>query len=311
MTNYPHSYHLPVLLPDVIKFLITDPEGIYLDGTLGGGGHAEEILKVLKEKSLYIGVDQDLEAIQYAESRLNKYPNIRIHQSNFAEFGNVLDKLDLKEIDGILLDLGVSSHQIDAAERGFSYMQDAPLDMRMDQESQKTAGYLLNNLDEKELSNIFFLFGEERKSRQIARKIVDYRQSTPIDRSEQLKQIIDRVIPGRFAVKSYARIFQALRIAVNQELQFLEEALQAIVNYLKTGGRCVIISYHSLEDRIVKNFLRKKANPCTCPPDFPICVCGLEPEFKILTSRAVMASEMEIRNNPRSRSARLRVGEKL
>ena len=157
MTDHPHSYHLPVLLPDVIKFLITDPEGIYLDGTLGGGGHAEEILKVLKEKSLYIGVDQDLEAIQYAESRLNKYPNIRIHQSNFAEFGNVLDKLDLKEIDGILLDLGVSSHQIDAAERGFSYMQDAPLDMRMDQESQKTAGYLLNNLDEKELSNIFFL----------------------------------------------------------------------------------------------------------------------------------------------------------
>jgi 16S rRNA (cytosine1402-N4)-methyltransferase len=311
MTDHSHSYHLPVFLPDVINFLITDPGGIYLDGTLGGGGHAEEILKILENKSLYIGVDQDLEAIRYAEARLKKYSNFRVQQSNFAEFGNVLDRLDLKKIDGILLDLGVSSHQIDAAERGFSYMQDAPLDMRMDQGSQKTAGYLLNNLDEKELSDIFFLFGEERKSRQIARRIVEYRQSTPIDRSEQLKQIIDRVIPSRFAIKSYARIFQALRIAVNHELQFLQEALEDIVKYLKTGGRCVVISYHSLEDRIVKNFLRDKANPCTCAPDFPICVCGLEPEFKILTSRPVMASEIEIQKNPRSRSARLRVGEKL
>ncbi len=311
MTDHPYSYHLPVLLPDVIKFLVTDPGGIYLDGTLGGGGHAEEILKSLDKKGLYIGVDQDPEAIRFAESRLKKYPNIRIQQCNFTKFGNVLDTLDLKEIDGIFLDLGVSSHQIDAAERGFSYMQDAPLDMRMDQGSQQTAGYLLNNLEEKELSDIFYSFGEERKSRQIARRIVIYRQNTRIDRSEQLKQIIDRVVPGRFAVKSYARIFQALRIAVNQELQILEETLQAIVRYLKTGGRCVVISYHSLEDRIVKNFLREKANPCTCPPDFPTCVCGLEPELKILTPRPVMASEIEMERNPRSRSARLRVGEKL
>lgn len=311
MTDQPHSYHLPVLLKDVIKFLIKDPEGIYLDGTLGGGGHAEEILKDLSKEGLYIGIDRDPEAIHFAKSRLKDYPNISLHQCNFAEFGHVIDDLKLKAVDGILLDLGVSSHQIDAAERGFSYMQNAPLDMRMDQENQLTAGYLLNNLDEKELSDIFYLYGEERKSRQIARRIVDYRQNKSIDSSEQLRQIIDRITPARFAVKSYARIFQALRIAVNEELKSLQEGLESITKYLKSGGRCVIISYHSLEDRIVKKYLRGKANPCTCPPEFPTCVCGLEPELKIITSKPVKASESEIMENPRSRSARLRVGEKL
>jgi len=311
MTDHPHSYHLPVLLKDVIEFLITNPEGIYLDGTLGGGGHAEEILKFLNSKGLYIGIDQDSEAIRYAKSRLENYPNTSLHQCNFAEFGNIIDTLDLIAIDGVLLDLGVSSHQIDEAERGFSYMQNAPLDMRMNKESQQTAEYLLNNLEEKELSDIFYLYGEERKSRQIARRIVAVRHKNRIESSDHLKQIIDRVIPSRFAVKSYARIFQALRIAVNQELKNLQEGLKGITKYLKPGGRCVIISYHSLEDRIVKNFLRDKANPCTCPPDFPMCVCGLKPEIKILTPKPVKASESEIVINPRSRSARLRVGEKI
>jgi 16S rRNA (cytosine1402-N4)-methyltransferase len=311
MTNHPHSYHLPVLLKDVIEFLVTNPEGIYLDGTLGGGGHGEEILKYLNNKGLYIGVDRDPEAIRYARSRLKKYPNKSLHQSNFAEFGSIIDALDLLAIDGVLLDLGVSSHQIDEAERGFSYMQNAPLDMRMDKGSQQTAEYLLNTLDEKELSDIFYSFGEERKSRQIARRIVADRQKKRIESSDQLKQIIDTVIPSRFAVKTYARVFQALRIAVNQELESLQEGLEDITKFLKPGGRCVIISYHSLEDRLVKNFLRDKANPCTCPPDFPICVCGLEPELKILTPKPIKASESEILKNPRSRSARMRVGEKI
>ena len=311
MINQLPSYHLPVLLEDVIRYLIQDPEGIYVDGTLGGGGHAEGILSTLTSKGLYIGIDQDPEAIRFARERLKNYPNISLHQSNFTDFGTVIDDSDIKAIDGILLDLGVSSHQIDAAERGFSYMQNSPLDMRMDQENHITAGDLLNSLDEKDLSDIFYSYGEERKSRQIARKIIAYRNKNKIDRSEQLKQIIDMVIPQRFAVKTYARIFQALRIAVNKELVSLEQTLLKIPSYLKSGGRCVIISYHSLEDRMVKSFLREKANPCTCPPDFPTCVCGLKPELKILTSKPIKASRSEIEANSRSRSARLRVGEKI
>jgi 16S rRNA (cytosine1402-N4)-methyltransferase len=311
MTDHPHAYHLPVLLKDVIQFLVTNPDGIYLDGTLGGGGHAEEILKTLSNQGFYIGIDQDPEAIHFAKSRLDNYPNVSLHQSNFAEFGKILDSLDLIAVDGLLLDLGVSSHQIDEAERGFSYMQNAPLDMRMDKESQQTAEYLLNNLDENALSDIFYLYGEERKSRQIARKIIAQRQHTKMERSEQLKKIIDSVVPSRFAVKSYARIFQALRIAVNQELENLQTGLESITKFLKPGGRCVVISYHSLEDRIVKNFLRKKANPCTCPPDFPTCVCRLKPELRILTPKPVKAKEEEVKSNPRARSARLRVGEKI
>jgi 16S rRNA (cytosine1402-N4)-methyltransferase len=183
--------------------------------------------------------------------------------------------------------------------------------MRMDKESQITARKLLNSLEEKELSDIFYHYGEERKARQIARKIVAYRKKNMIERSEHLKHIIDSIVPARFAVKSYARIFQALRIAVNNELTRLDQVLHKIPEFLKPGGRCVIISYHSLEDRKVKNFLREKANPCTCPPDFPTCVCGLEPELKILTSRPIKASNTEIKINPRARSARLRVGEKI
>lgn len=311
MTEIQNSYHLPVLFKDVIDFLVTNPDGIYLDGTLGGGGHAEGILNKLSSKGFYIGIDRDPEAIHHASSRLNSYPNISLHQSDYADFGKIIDELNLKSIDGILLDLGVSSHQIDSAERGFSYMQDSPLDMRMNPANHTTAGYMLNNLSEKELSDIFYLFGEEKKSRQIARRISAYRKNKTIERSDQLKQIIDQVIPARFALKSYARIFQALRIAVNQELRSLERGLETTPKYLTKGGRCVIISYHSLEDRIVKNFFRKAANPCACPPDFPKCICGQNPYFKILTSKAIKASESEIRENPRSRSARLRAGEKI
>jgi len=311
MSESPRSYHLPVLLSEVSNYLITNPEGIYLDGTLGGGGHAEGILNKLNMKAQYIGIDQDKEAIQYSKQRLKGFKNVIYYQSNFADLDLVLNQLKIKLIDGILLDLGVSSWQIDTDNRGFSYMKDTDLDMRMDRDKSQTARDLLNTLDERELSTIFFTYGEERKSRQIAREVVRYRKQQKIDRSDQFKSIIDRVIHPRFRIKSYARVFQALRIAVNRELDSLEEALEKIIPFLNWGGRCLVISYHSLEDRLVKNFFRKKANPCTCPPEFPKCICGLKPDLKIITLKAIKASELEITKNPRARSAILRVGEKI
>jgi 16S rRNA (cytosine1402-N4)-methyltransferase len=311
MSESPRSYHLPVLLSEVSNYLITNPEGIYLDGTLGGGGHAEYIVSKLDKKAQYIGIDQDKEAIQHSKKRLKRFKNVILYHSNFADLDLVLTQLNLIVIDGILLDLGVSSYQIDSNVRGFSYMQDADLDMRMDRDKPQTAGDLLNGLDERELSTIFYTYGEERKARQIARGVVNYRKRQEINRSDQLRSIIDRTVHPRFRIKSYARIFQALRIAVNKELDVLEEILEKAIPHLNQGGRFLVISYHSLEDRIVKNFFRKKVNPCTCPPELPRCICGLEPEIKLLTRKAIKASESEINHNPRARSALLRVGEKL
>jgi 16S rRNA (cytosine1402-N4)-methyltransferase len=305
------SYHLSVLPSEVLTYLITNPEGIYLDGTLGGGGHAELITSKLGKKAKYIGIDQDKEAIEYSKNRLKKHKNITYAQSNFAEFDLVLEQLNIALVDGILLDLGVSSYQIDTPERGFSYMQDTILDMRMNRAVSETAADLLNRLSEKELSTLFFRFGEEHKSRRIAREVIKYRNNQPIKSSEQLKQIIDRSVYPRFRIKSYARIFQALRIAVNNELEKLEETLEKTVPVVNKGGRILIISYHSLEDRIVKNFFRKMANPCTCPPELPQCICGLKPSIKILTRKAIKATQVEIDKNPRARSASLRVGEKI
>lgn len=311
MSESPRSYHLPVLLSEVSSYLITNPEGIYLDGTLGGGGHAEHILNKIHKNAQYIGIDQDKEAIKHSQLRLKRFKNIIFSHINFADMDTVLVRNKIKTIDGVLLDLGVSSYQIDTDDRGFSYMQDTALDMRMDQDQQNTASDLLNTLDEKELSTIFYEYGEERKSRRIAREVVKYRRSQPILRSDQLRSIIDRTIHPRFRIKSYARIFQALRISVNDELKKLEQLLTKVLTYLHQGGRLLVISYHSLEDRTVKNFLRKMANPCTCPPELPQCVCGLEAEIKILTPKVIKATEQEIKSNPRARSALLRVGEKI
>lgn len=311
MSESPQSYHLPVLLSEVSKYLITNPEGIYVDGTLGGGGHAEGILTKLNKNAQYIGIDQDKEAIQYSKKRLKGFKNVIYYQSNFADLDLVLNQLKIKTIDGIILDLGVSSYQIDTDDRGFSYMKDTDLDMRMDRDKSQTAGDLLNVLDERELNTIFYTYGEERRARQIAIEVVKYRKQQQILRSDQLRDIIDRVVYHRFRIKSYARIFQALRIAVNRELDSLEEALEKTIKFLHQGGRCLVISYHSLEDRMVKNFFRKKANPCTCPPEFPKCICGLKPDIKRITLKAIKASEQEINENPRARSAHLRVGEKI
>jgi 16S rRNA (cytosine1402-N4)-methyltransferase len=266
---------------------------------------------MLSKNGQYIGIDQDREAIQYSKKRLNRFKNVSYHQRNFVDLDLVLIQLGIKMIDGVLLDLGVSSFQIDTDDRGFSYMQNTDLDMRMDRDGSSTAADLLNDLDERELSTIFFTYGEERQARQIAREIVKDRKQQKIHRSDQLRNIIDRVVHFRFRIKSYARIFQSLRIAVNHELDVLEKALEKTIPILCVGGRCLVISYHSLEDRIVKNFFRRKANPCTCPPEFPKCVCDLKPEMKILTPKALKASGQEIKENPRARSAVLRVGEKI
>jgi 16S rRNA (cytosine1402-N4)-methyltransferase len=311
MSEHPPTYHLPVLLPEVIRILVTDRKGIYVDGTVGGAGHALGLLANLDKKARYIGIDRDSEAIGYASHRLQTYPAVSLHQANFASFPDVLDELNIAKIDGLLLDLGVSSYQIDKIERGFAYGQDAYLDMRMNQKSSHTAADLLNELSEAALSDIFYNYGEERKSRQIARRIISTRREKPVYRSAHLCRIIDSVVPARYAIKSYARIFQALRIAVNDELQNLEKALENSVKYLKNGGRCVIISYHSLEDRIVKTFFKTQADPCTCPPEWPLCICGKEATFKILTSRPVTASVEEINKNIRARSARLRASERI
>jgi len=305
------SYHLPVLLPEVINLLVTNRNGIYVDGTVGGGGHALGILQKLEGPARYIGIDQDEEAIEHTGKFLSKYPALSLYRRNFADFAGLLDELKIGEIDGLFLDLGVSSHQIDAAERGFAYGQDAYLDMRMNQGQSKTAAELINDLSETELSEIFYTYGEERRSRQIARKIITERKKAAVTRSGQLCRIIDSAVPARYAIKSYARIFQALRIAVNDELGSLDKTLEESVRYLKSGGRCVIISYHSLEDRIVKTFFRTQANPCTCPPEWPECICGKKAAFKIVTPRPLTASPEEIQKNSRARSARLRAGEKL
>jgi 16S rRNA (cytosine1402-N4)-methyltransferase len=219
--------------------------------------------------------------------------------------------MNIEHIDGLLLDLGLSSYQIDTDQRGFSYMKNTALDMRMDQNTAMTASDLLNTLDEGALSTIFYTYGEERKSRQIARQVVNYRRKEKITRSDQLRHIIDTVIHPRNAIKSYARVFQSLRIAVNQELDNLEKTLEKSIDTIKPGGRWVIISYHSLEDRIVKNFFKIKADPCICPEEFPKCVCNKTAEIKLITKKAIMASKNEIQTNPRARSARLRVGEKI
>jgi len=306
------TYHIPVLQQEVASYLVTNPEGVYLDGTVGGGGHAEYILKNFNNIKRYVAIDQDQQALQASALRLQSFGRqISFHHTNFSRFDRILAELDLAEIDGILIDLGVASNQIEQPERGFSYMQSCPLDMRMNQQNTLSAADIVNNWTEQDLIRIFFEYGEEKKARQIARQITRYRTTEPITSSDQLKKIIDRIISRPYAIKSYARIFQALRIAVNDELKQLDSFLQKSLDFLKSGGRLVIIAYHSLEDRLVKNFLVSQARPCTCPPELPACICGKKASLKIITRKPVRAAQSEIAANIRARSARLRVGEKL
>ena len=305
--------HRPVLLDEVIEYLNIDPSGIYVDGTIGGGGHALAIVQRLTTGRL-IGLDQDEEAIDAAGMRLKDYKDkVTIVRSNFHEIKDVLNGLNIDEANGILLDLGVSSHQLDTPERGFSYREDAPLDMRMDQRHKKTARDIVNEYSEAELYRIIRDYGEDRFAKNIAKHIVRARQDKPIETTFQLNEIIKAAIPAKVRATSghpSKRTFQAIRIELNRELDVLKESLDDMIDLLKPGGRLAIITFHSLEDRIVKENFKVNENPCICPPDFPVCVCGRKPKGRIITKKPVLPSEEEIEENSRSKSAKLRVFER-
>jgi len=303
-------FHEPVLKEEALSFLVTAKKGIYLDGTLGGGGHSEAILKNINKSGRLIALDLDIDAIHFSLTRL-KHKNFLVEQANFKNLGEVLKKLKIKRVHGILLDLGVSSYQINTAEKGFSYRASGKLDMRMNSKQQLTAHEIVNTFSEKKLCEIFKKYGEERRYRAISRVIIREREKNVIETTTDLQEIISMVLPYQNRVKSLSRIFQALRIVVNEELENLKAALESGLDYLTTGGRLVVISYHSLEDRIVKNFFKQESRRCVCPPDLPICVCGEPGRLKILTKRSIQPSKEEVQRNPRSRSARLRTAEML
>jgi 16S rRNA (cytosine1402-N4)-methyltransferase len=303
-------------MPDeVIRYLAPKAGGIYVDGTVGGGGHSRRILEVSGPDGVVLGFDRDEEAIRVASERLAPFGNrFRLFHKNFAELEGSLAELGIDHIDGMLLDLGVSSHQLDKQERGFSFQQEAPLDMRMDMSSGETAGSLVNSLSEKDLAGIIRDYGEERWAVRIAKRIVEARERAPVETTLQLVDIIKGAIPRakwEDRLHPATRTFQALRIAVNHELESLEKGLAAGIECLEKGGRVVVISFHSLEDRIAKNTFREFARGCTCPKKAPICVCGKTPLLKIITGKPILPGNDEILANPRSRSAKLRVAEKL
>ncbi|MCB6992197.1 16S rRNA (cytosine(1402)-N(4))-methyltransferase RsmH [bacterium 210820-DFI.6.37] len=306
--------HTSVLYHACIEHLNIDPKGIYVDGTLGGGGHASGICQALGKEGTLIGIDRDRDALKAAEERLKDYSCQKLFiQSNYADIKDVLDQLGIKEINGALLDLGVSSFQLDNEERGFSYMKDAPLDMRMSQDDAFTAYQVVNTYTEKELTGIIKEYGEEKWASRISRFIVESRKEQPIQRTGQLVEIIKAAIPAsarRDGPHPAKRTFQAIRIEVNDELGQLERAVGEFCDVLADKGRLCIITFHSLEDRIVKNLFNTRANPCTCPKEFPVCVCGKKADIRKITGKPIVPSQEEVEHNPRARSAKLRVAEK-
>ncbi len=308
--------HKPVLFAETMRSLALSDGGVYVDGTLGGGGHSEGILLATGPSGRVIGIDQDDEALAAAGSRLAAFGDRFVAcKSNFAEMRAVLDGLQVDAVDGVLLDIGVSSHQLDDAGRGFSYMQDGPLDMRMNQSGGRTAAELLAEASAEELADIIYKYGEERFSRRIASRIVARRAEEPITGTLQLAEIVRSAIPAerrRHEDQHPAkRTFQALRIAVNDELGVLERGMRAAFDSLRPGGRLSVITFHSLEDRIVKEYFVSLARGCDCPPEFPICVCGKKPRAKLVNRKPITASVEELAENPRARSAKLRTVEKL
>ena len=306
--------HTSVLLQETIDGLRVRPDGIYLDGTVGGGGHSLEVCKRLSAQGRLIGIDQDQDAIIAAGERLSGYPQARLIRSNYCYMVMEAKKLGIAGADGIMLDLGVSSHQLDSPERGFSYREDAPLDMRMDTRQEKTAYHIVNGYDEKELCRVIRDYGEDKFARNIARHIVLEREKHPIETTLELSEVIAGAIPqkvrGTLSGHPAKKTFQAIRIELNQELRVLEESLADMIDFLLPGGRLCIITFHSLEDRIVKNAFRTAENPCICPPSFPVCVCGRKSQGHVITKKPILPSADEIEKNPRSKSAKLRIFEK-
>lgn len=307
--------HRPVLPDECIKALAIKPGGIYVDGTLGGGGHSEEIAKRLAEGGRLVCIDRDKRAIARAGERLKPYMDrIDIIHGNFRELGFILDRLGIDKTDGMLFDLGVSSPQLDEAERGFSYMADAPLDMRMDETESVTAKTIVNEWPEDRIKRILYDFGEERYAPRIVSAIARHRREKPIETTTELAEIIKGAMPAaalREKQHPAKRSFQAIRIAVNDELASVSDMLGVAAERLKPGGRLAVISFHSLEDRLVKNFIASREKGCVCPPDFPVCVCGFAQTLRSVTKKPVTAGKDELEHNPRARSAKLRVAERV
>ena len=306
--------HEPVLLKECIEGLAIKPSGIYVDGTLGGAGHSSEIVKRLGEDGRLIGIDQDGEAIEAATKRLKPYKDkVTIVRSNYAQMKEVLRDLGIPKVDGILLDLGVSSYQLDNAERGFTYREDVPLDMRMDQRQTKTAKDIVNDYSEMELYHIIRNYGEDKFAKNIAKHIVQARQKAPIETTGQLIEVIKAAIPKKVRATGghpAKKTFQAIRIELNHELDVLKNNLEDMIDLLNDEGRIAIITFHSLEDRIVKNIFRTSERPCICPPEFPVCVCGRVSKGKVITRKPIVPGKEELEENSRSKSAKLRVFER-
>ena len=306
-------FHKSVMLEECIDFLDIKPDGVYVDGTVGGAGHSKRIAEKLNDNGMLVAIDRDPDAVTVATERLSGY-NAVVVKRNFSQIREVLDELEIDKVDGVLLDLGVSSHQLDKGERGFSYHQDAPLDMRMDQSLKLTAEEVVNEYSETELKRVIKDFGEERFASSIARKIVEYRKKSRIQTTKSLEKIILSAVPryrGNDGSSNVQRTFQAIRIEVNKELDGLDQFIKDAVDCLNENGRLAIITFHSLEDRIVKHTFRSLATGCTCPSDFPICVCGNKPKVKIITNHPIIADDQELKLNRRSASAKLRIAQKI
>ncbi len=306
--------HKPVLLSETIEGLNIRPDGIYVDGTLGGAGHSFHICERLGEKGRLIGIDQDEDAIKAAGERLAPYGGrVTIVRDNYSNISHVLSDLGVSKVDGILLDIGVSSHQLDTAERGFTYREDAPLDMRMDRRMKTTAEDIVNDYSERELYRVIRDYGEDRFASNIAKHIAEERTRERITTTGRLAEIVKESIPMKFRVTGghpAKRTFQAIRIELNRELEVLENSIDEMIELLNDGGRLCIITFHSLEDRIVKNKFRDNVNTCTCPPGFPVCVCGNKPKGLVVTRKPIVPSDAELEENKRAQSAKLRIFER-
>ena len=307
--------HVSVLLEETIRELDIKPDGIYVDGTLGGAGHATEVCKRLGDKGRFIGIDQDEVAIKTSSERLSQFGDkVTVVRSNYADILKVVHDLVIEKVDGIVLDLGVSSYQLDTPERGFTYRENVKLDMRMDQRQELTARDIVNDYSEYDLYRIIRDYGEDKFAKNIAKHIVMNRQEKPIETTFELNEIIKNAIPMKVRKKGghpSKKTYQAIRIELNKELDVLENTLNDMIDILNPGGRICIITFHSLEDRIVKSIFRKNENPCTCPPSFPVCMCGAKPKGRVVTRKPILPSDEEMEVNSRSKSAKLRVFERV